>query len=83
MITKLKNPKPKSPKTELFFLPYLSENGPPKTCPIEKPIKKIDKDNSIFQILTLNARAISGIDGKYVSTPIGATEDKIDKRIIK
>ena len=33
--------------------------------------------------LLLPSFAISGIDGKYVSTPIGATEDKIDIRIIK
>ena len=77
------NPNPKSPKTELIFLPYLSEIGPPKTCPIENPIRNIDKDNSIFSILTSNAFAISGIDGRYVSTPIGATEDKIESKIIK
>ena len=83
MIRKLKKAKPISPKIELIFLPYLSEMGPPNTWPIENPIRNIDKDNSIFSILTLKAFAISGIDGRYVSTPIGATEDKIDNRIIK
>ena len=55
---KTKNPNPKSPKTELIFLPYLSEIGPLKTCPIENPIRNIDKDNSIFQYSS-NAFAIS------------------------
>ena len=83
MIKKLKRAYPKSPTIEPTLLPYLSEIGPPKICPIANPIKNIDKDSSTLWIFTSKYFAISGIDGKYVSTPIGATEDKIDIRIIK
>ena len=45
MIKKLKSAYPKSPTIEPTLLPYLSEIGPPKICPIANPIKNIDKDN--------------------------------------
>ena len=44
MIKKLKRAYPKSPTIEPTLLPYLSEIGPPKICPIANPIKNIDKD---------------------------------------
>ena len=46
MIRKLKNENPKRPKTEDNFLPYPSDIGPPKICPIAKPVKNIESDNS-------------------------------------
>ena len=48
MIKKLKSAYPKSPTIEPTLLPYLSEIGPPKICPIANPIKNIDKDSSTF-----------------------------------
>jgi len=80
---KLNRAKPKSPNIELTLLPYLSEIGPPKICPTENPIKNIDKDNSILSMLTPNDFAISGIEGRYVSVPIGAADDKTDSKTIK
>lgn len=47
MIKKLKSAYPKSPTIEPTLLPYLSEIGPPKICPIANPIKNIDKDSSL------------------------------------
>ena len=46
IIKKLKSAYPKSPTIEPTLLPYLSEIGPPKICPIANPIKNIDKDSS-------------------------------------
>lgn len=66
MIKKLKRAYPKSPTIEPTLLPYLSEIGPPKICPIANPIKNIDKDSSTLWIFTSKYFAISGIDGKYV-----------------
>lgn len=52
MIKKLKSAYPKSPTIEPTLLPYLSEIGPPKICPIANPIKNIDKDSSTLWIFT-------------------------------
>lgn len=76
-------PKPINPTIEPTLLPNLSEIGPPKICPIANPIRNIDKDSSIFWIATSKYLEISGMDGKYASTPIGATEDKIATKAMK
>lgn len=49
---------------ELTLLPYLSEMGPPKTCPRAKPLKKIESESSTLWISTSKYVAICGIDGR-------------------
>ena len=72
---RLKNEKPIKRISEVFFLPILSEIGPPKSWPKAKPnIKKV-KDNSIFCIPTPKILAIIGIEGVYVSIEMGAIEE--------
>ena len=63
IIIKLKKENPMSPKSEVFFLPMLTEIGPPKSCPKAKPNIKRVSVSSTFSIPTPNPSAIIGIEG--------------------
>lgn len=61
------------------FLPYLSLNGPKKSCPTASPMRLVVSPTCTFVGVVLKISAIAGNVGKYISVINGPNADNIPK----
>lgn len=59
-----------------FFRPKRSSKGPYNICPADIPIKKLDRDNEIFETVVCKSAAIAGKPGRYMSMEKGPIAER-------